>query len=100
MYVPGRLHGSARCEDSILIVKFFEYVVDIRFTRPLELLYLADGIALIGLALYLSHAGEHAKQPNAHARTLFELKGVIPRASNPAPGVPVDAGAQSGSSSK
>ncbi len=47
----------------ILIVKFFEYVVDIRFTTPLELLYLAGGIALIGLALYLSHAGEHGRPP-------------------------------------
>lgn len=48
----------------ILIVKFFEYVVDIRFRTAIELLYLAAGIALIGLALYLSHA-EHGK-PSAH----------------------------------
>jgi uncharacterized membrane protein YqhA len=44
----------------ILIVKFFEYAVDIHFGSALELLYLAAGIALIGLALYLSHA-EHSK---------------------------------------
>jgi hypothetical protein len=29
------------------------------FKTPLDLLYLAGGISLLGLALYLSHAGEH-----------------------------------------
>jgi len=43
----------------ILIVKFFEYVVDIKFETPLDLLYLAGGIALIGVAIYLSHAEGH-----------------------------------------
>ncbi len=43
----------------ILIVKFFEYAIAMEFKTPLDLLYLAGGIALIGLALYLSHAGEH-----------------------------------------
>jgi hypothetical protein len=28
------------------------------FDNPMQLLYLAAGIALIGLALYLSHVGE------------------------------------------
>ncbi len=40
----------------ILIVKFFEYAVDIKYETPLDLLYLAGGIALIGVAIYLSHA--------------------------------------------
>jgi uncharacterized membrane protein YqhA len=42
----------------ILIVTFFERVLGIKFSGPLDLLYLAGGIALIGLALYLTHAGE------------------------------------------
>jgi len=42
----------------ILIVKFFEHTVSMHFGSPLDLLYMAGGIALIGLALYLSHAGE------------------------------------------
>ncbi len=44
----------------ILIVMFFEHSVAMKFDTALELLYLAGGIALIGLALYLSHAGEHS----------------------------------------
>ena len=43
----------------ILIVKFFEHAIAMHFENPLDLLYLAGGIALIGLSLYLSHAGEH-----------------------------------------
>ena len=50
----------------ILIVKFFEHAISMKFATPLDLLYLAGGIALIGLALYLSHAGEshaaHSKE--------------------------------------
>lgn len=42
----------------ILIVKFFEYVIDTPFQTPIDILYLAGGIALVGLALYLSHASE------------------------------------------
>ena len=40
----------------ILIVNFFEHVISQEFNNPLHLLYLAGGIALIGLALYLSNA--------------------------------------------
>lgn len=40
----------------ILIVKFFEHAIEMTFQSPLHLLELAGGIALIGLALYLSHA--------------------------------------------
>lgn len=43
----------------ILIVKFFEYVIAMTYSTPLELLYLATGIALVGLALYLTHARSH-----------------------------------------
>jgi len=43
----------------ILIVKYFEFALSMTFATPLDLLLFAAGIALIGLALYLSHAGEH-----------------------------------------
>ena len=42
----------------ILIVKFFEHAIGLNYESPLALLYLAGGIALIGLALYLTHASE------------------------------------------
>jgi uncharacterized membrane protein YqhA len=45
----------------ILIVKFFENAISIHYTNALSLLYLAGGIALIGLALYLTHASESHK---------------------------------------
>lgn len=53
----------------ILIVKFFEYAVDMRFETPLDLLYLAGGIALIGVAIYLSHADDQA-HPEKKPRSL------------------------------
>lgn len=43
----------------ILIVSFFEHAINMRFATPLDLLYLAGSVALIGLAIYLSHTGEH-----------------------------------------
>jgi len=42
----------------ILIVKFFEHALDMEFNTPLVLLTFSGGIALIGLALYLTHANE------------------------------------------
>ena len=45
----------------ILIVTFFERVIGIRMTTPLDVLYFAAGIALIGAALWLSHAAEGKK---------------------------------------
>jgi uncharacterized membrane protein YqhA len=48
----------------ILIVKFFEHVVGMKFGAPQDLLYLAGGIALIGVALYLTHGGEGHGPPN------------------------------------
>lgn len=42
----------------ILIVTFFEHVIRQDFNSALELLYLIGGIALTGLALYLTHKGE------------------------------------------
>jgi uncharacterized membrane protein YqhA len=43
----------------ILIVKYFEFALGMNFQTPMDLLLFAAGIALIGLALYLSHAGEN-----------------------------------------
>lgn len=54
--LKGRL---AKVILMILIVKFFEHGISMDFASPTDLLYLAGGISLIGLALYLSHAGEH-----------------------------------------
>ena len=42
----------------ILVVKFFEHAIGMHFDTTLDLLYLAIGIAFIGLALYLSHAAD------------------------------------------
>lgn len=42
----------------ILIVKFFEHAIGMNYSDPLSLLYLSGGIALVGLALYLTHASE------------------------------------------
>jgi len=42
----------------ILIVKFFENAISLTYNDALSLLYLSAGIALIGLALYLTHASE------------------------------------------
>ncbi len=42
----------------ILIVKFFEHALEMKFESPIELLSFSAGIALIGLALYLTHAAD------------------------------------------
>jgi uncharacterized membrane protein YqhA len=42
----------------ILMVEFFRTAVEIEFSTPIELLYFALGIALIGAAIYLGHSGE------------------------------------------
>ena len=45
----------------ILIVRFFELALRVEsFTSSIDMIYFSGGIALIGLALYLSHAGDHA----------------------------------------
>jgi uncharacterized membrane protein YqhA len=43
----------------ILIVRYFEHAVSMKFETPLDLLLLAAGIALIGVALFLT--SEHGK---------------------------------------
>jgi uncharacterized membrane protein YqhA len=42
----------------ILIVKFFEHAIGMHYDSPASLTYLAGGIALIGLALYLVHMSD------------------------------------------
>lgn len=39
----------------ILIVRYFEHAVSMKFETPMDLLLLAGGIALIGLALFLTN---------------------------------------------
>lgn len=46
----------------ILIVKFFEFALEMHFETPMDLLLFSAGIALIGLALYLSHAADAHSQ--------------------------------------
>ncbi|MGB0952034.1 MAG: YqhA family protein [Planctomycetota bacterium] len=43
----------------ILIVNFFQFAIQLEVTTPLDLLAFGGGIALIGLALYLTHAKSH-----------------------------------------
>lgn len=42
----------------ILVVRYFEFALRMKFTTPQDLLYFAAGIALLGLALYLSHMAD------------------------------------------
>lgn len=42
----------------ILVVKLFEHAVKMRMESVLDLLYLGGSIALVGLALFLTHASE------------------------------------------
>lgn len=44
----------------ILIVRYFEHVVNMTFETPLDILYLALGISFIGLALYLTHKSDES----------------------------------------
>ncbi len=42
----------------ILVVKFFEHAIGMKYETPIDMLYLSGGIALIGLALFLTHRSE------------------------------------------
>jgi uncharacterized membrane protein YqhA len=50
----------------ILVVKFFEYALQIDIETPLDLLYLGLGTLLVSGALWLSH-GKEGTPPHAHA---------------------------------
>ena len=43
----------------ILIVTLFEQALNMKLASPIDLLYLGGAIALIALALYLTHGAEH-----------------------------------------
>ena len=43
----------------IMIVTLFEEALNMQMSTPIDLLYLGGSIALIALALYLTHAAEH-----------------------------------------
>ncbi len=45
----------------ILIVTLFKEAIKVEIATPLDLLYLGGAIALVGLALYFSHASESQK---------------------------------------
>jgi uncharacterized membrane protein YqhA len=49
----------------ILIVTLFEQALNMKLTSPIDLIYLGGSIALIALALYLTHAGEHGAAAHA-----------------------------------
>jgi len=49
----------------IMIVTLFEESLHMKLSAPIDLLYLGGSIALIGLALYLSHAAEAGGKGNA-----------------------------------
>lgn len=56
----------------IMIVTLFEESLHMKLTSPIDLLYLGGSIALIGLALYLTHAAEaggkgHGGNDDEHA---------------------------------
>jgi uncharacterized membrane protein YqhA len=50
----------------IMIVTIFELTIKVTISSPVDLLYLAGALALIGLALYLTHASDdaHEKTPD------------------------------------
>ena len=49
----------------IMIVTLFEESLHMKLSAPIDLLYLAGSIALIGLALYLTHAAESGGKGHA-----------------------------------
>ncbi len=54
----------------ILIVNFFEQSFYMKYTAPLDLLYLGGGIVLVALSLYLTHGQVH-KDHNGEEDNLF-----------------------------
>src|SRR5574340_201965 len=47
----------------IMIVTLFEEALNMKMSAPIDLLYLGGSIALIALALYWTHSGEHGVKP-------------------------------------
>jgi uncharacterized membrane protein YqhA len=59
----------------IMIVTLFEEALNMKLTAPIDLLYLGGSIALIALALYLSHAAEHGTSEHADEHEEEEAEG-------------------------
>lgn len=59
----------------ILIVTLFEEALNMHMSTPLDLVYLGASIALIALALYLSHAAEHGLGKEEQAEAAPEKHG-------------------------
>lgn len=59
----------------ILIVTLFEEALNMKLSTPLDLVYLGASIALVALALYLSHAAEHGSESNEAAEEEPEKHG-------------------------
>ena len=49
----------------IMIVTLFEEALNMKLTAPIDLLYMGGSIALIALALYLTHAAENGASEHA-----------------------------------
>jgi uncharacterized membrane protein YqhA len=60
----------------IMIVTLFQEVLNMKMTTPIDLLYLGGAIALVALALYLTHGGEHGAK-NDHEDESEESDGAI-----------------------
>jgi len=63
----------------IMIVTLFEESLHMKLTTPIDLLYLGGSIALVGLALYLTHAAEaggkgHGDEEDEQEHTQVEQK--------------------------
>jgi len=58
----------------ILIVKFFQIALKMKYTQPLDLLYLSIGMALIGVALLLTTRSKAAKAPPTSYNTADSAK--------------------------
>lgn len=58
----------------IMIVTLFEESLHMKLTAPIDLLYLGGSIALIGLALYLTHAAESGGKAHADEENHSEEK--------------------------
>jgi uncharacterized membrane protein YqhA len=58
----------------IMIVTLFEESLHMKLTAPIDLLYLGGSIALVGLALYLSHAAEAGSKGHAESDEHAEAK--------------------------
>lgn len=48
----------------IMIVTLFEEALNMEMTSPIDLLYMGGAVALVALALYLTHSSEHGAKPD------------------------------------